>query len=480
MASNVNDEETFQCSKCDQYLNWTSKTLPCLHSFCESCVLEGNGLCPQCQKPVTGDDLRLAPFLVKSLRRRELESSEWRCDWCFEDGMESSGQIWCHECVKLLCQNCNRGHKKSQRTHHWEDLSGKERVEAIRLITTDDCRRHRQSKDAFCQRCNVCLCDSCYKDHVTASPQCPPRPLSVREEASKGKEEGGPTLERELLQFEIQIRSTYAQTSRSIEQLTTDSESECLKLCQDFETFVKEARLKLAELCDNMKVMASELERKWRRSLKEREDLLKKVTIWRHTLRHLLTDDADDADVVCGLRLVRAELSARLHQSFAPPEKGRWLVTFPKWCHDSLDSLRKEMIEWAAETSGHLQMKSECRLQESNPLDLSSIVAGDEDSRIFVGDWSSGSIQEFSDRGEFVGQCPLTDGGKEFYPRDMCRVSKDILAVCGWQSEGFVCLCSFFLFLSFSFFFSPFSFSTFLCFFFSSFSFEESKGNNST
>ncbi|CAE1303672.1 TRIM56 [Acanthosepion pharaonis] len=430
MASNVTEEETFQCSKCVEVLDLASRTLPCLHSFCGSCVkmiLEGNRLCPQCLQSVTGDELRLAPFLVRSLRRRHLESRQLNCDTCSEDGKELTGQIWCQDCQKLLCQTCEGFHKKFQTRHETKILSGVSRVEAIRVITIDDCRQHRQSKDAFCDRCNVCMCDACYVNHVTASPQCPSRPLSVREEASKGKEKGGPTLERELCQFEINIRATNERTRRSIDELSTDCDTECSKLWQDFETFIEETRLKLGELCENMRGMASELERKWRLSLKEREELLGKVKIWRHTLGHLLSDDTDDEDVVCGLRLVGAELSARLHQSFAPPDKGHWFVTFPKWCHDSLESLKKEIIDW---TSGHLQLESECPLQGSNPSLISSIVASDEDNHVFVGDWDSESILEFRDSGELVGQFPLTDGGEGFRPWDMCRLPEDILVVC--------------------------------------------------
>ncbi|CAE1299698.1 unnamed protein product [Acanthosepion pharaonis] len=414
-------------------LDLSSKTLPCLHSFCRSCIemiLEENGPCPQCQEPVTSDDLRLSPFLEKTLRRRQLESSEWGCGRCFEEnGRESTVQIWCQECDKLLCQSCESFHSG----HVTKDLSGMSRGEAVRVITTDDCRRHSQSKDAFCQRCNTCRCKKCYKEHVIASPQCPPRPLSVRDEASNEKIRS-PTLERQLRQFEINIRAMSRRTKQSIDKLSTDCESECLKLTRDFEAFVDEARLKLAELCDNMKVMAYELQTKWRHSLKEKENVLKKVEIWHHTLKHLSRGDADDEDVVSGLKLVRAELSARLRQSFAPQEKGRWLVTFPKWCHDSLESLKKEIIVWAAETSGYLQVESECRLQGSNPLVISSIVAGDEDNRVFVGDFVSGSILEFiSDSGEMVSQCPLKGGGKEFFPLDMCRLTGDILLVCGLE-----------------------------------------------
>ncbi|CAE1273952.1 unnamed protein product [Acanthosepion pharaonis] len=48
-------------------------------------------------------------------------------------------------------------------------------------------------------------CEACYEDRVTISLQCPPRLLSVREQASKGKKRGS-TLERERCEFEICIQ----------------------------------------------------------------------------------------------------------------------------------------------------------------------------------------------------------------------------------------------------------------------------------
>lgn len=173
-----------------------------------------------------------------------------------------------------------------------------------------------------------------------------------------------------------------------------------LKTLAGFGAFVEEARVRLGELCDNMRETSSKLERKWCLSLKERNDILKKVKIWRHTLCHLLADAVTDEDVVCGLRLVGADLSARLRQLFAPPEKVCWFVTFPKWCHDSIESLKKDMIELTVGTSEHFQVESKCRLQVSNPQDINSIDVSDEDTCVFVGDAYGRSIHEFDDFGE--------------------------------------------------------------------------------
>lgn len=206
-----------------------------------------------------------------------------------------------------------------------------------------------------------------------------------------------------------------------------------LKTLAGFGAFVEEARVRLGELCDNMRETSSKLERKWCLSLKERDNILKKVKIWRHTLCHLLADAVTDEDVVCGLRLVGADLSARLRQLFAPPEKVRWFVTFPKWCHDSIESLKKDVIKLTVGTSEHFQVESKCRLQVSNPQDINSIDVSDEDTCVFVGDAYGRSIHEFDDFGELVSQCPLTDGGKNFCPQGICSLSKNILVVCGLE-----------------------------------------------
>lgn len=47
------------------------------------------------------------------------------------------------------------------------------------------------------------------------------------------------------------------------------------------------------------------------------------------------------------------------------------------------------------ETSGHLQMETECRLQELNLLNIYSTVTSDKDNCVFVGNWNTDSIQEF-------------------------------------------------------------------------------------
>lgn len=88
-------------------------------------------------------------------------------------------------------------------------------------------------------------------------------------------------------------------------------------------------------------------------------------------------------------------------------------------------SLRKEI----------LKLQSECCLQDSN-LSIFSIAGSDENGHVFVVDGRDESIKEFAESGEIVGQYPFGDGIVRFSPRDICRLTKDILVVCGpFQSE---------------------------------------------
>lgn len=439
MESNVS-EVIFLCSKCHQFLDLKSKTLPCLHSLCRSCLeshIEGaafdNCNCPQCHEPVkVRDQLRLAPFLANSLRRRQLESNlEWWCDHCIEDRKKSIYQIWCYDCQKLFCQNCQNSHNRFLSKHKTKDLVGMTRDDAITVIMTDECRLHDKSKDAFCDRCNVCLCDMCYEDHVTTSSQCPPQPLSVRKEASNMKMRSR-TLEQEFCDFEKRISVMNEQAKRSIDELSKDCDLKCYQIWHEFEIFMEEARLKAGKLCDNLREITDKQIGKWHLSVNERDNLLEKVKIWHLNSTYLLSENTNDEDVITGLRPVKSAFSSRIYESFVPEEKAKLVMTFPSWCHDSLHKLENEMVHLMIETSTrrNLEFEKDWNVSGSN-LDISSILISEEDGHVFVGDWENKCIKEFHESGEFLRKCSLSDGEKKLSPQSMCFIPDDIIVVCG-------------------------------------------------
>ncbi|CAE1299359.1 unnamed protein product [Acanthosepion pharaonis] len=237
-------------------------------------------------------------------------------------------------------------------------------------------------------------------------------------------------LEKIVKDFERLLCERTERTKQSIDQLSMDCESKCLKVWQEFDAFIEEARLKAEELCDEMRRKTSEQQSKWRLSLQKKEDLLKEAGMWRNSLRHLLGTGNDDENVVCVLQSVGAKLSSQLHESFAPVEEGYLAVTFPEWCHQSLNQLKEEMVDFTVETSRNLELQTECSLQYLN-LNIFSIVGSDEDGHVFVVDGDDGSIKEFAESGEVVDRYPFGDKGEKFFPSGICRLSEDILIICG-------------------------------------------------
>ncbi|CAE1258945.1 unnamed protein product [Acanthosepion pharaonis] len=278
-------------------------------------------------------------------------------------------------------------------------------------------------------------------------------------------------LEEDVKDFERRLREMTERTKQSIDQLSIDCEWNCSKVWQKFDALMENARVKAEELCDDMRRKTTEQQSKWRQSLQEKEELLQEAGMWRTDLRHLLSAD-DDEDVVCGLQSVEAKLSSRLHESFTPVEEGHFVVTFPEWCQRSLNQIQEEMVDFTVGTwpPRNLELQSQCRLQDSN-LWILSITGSDEDGHVFVVDGRDNSIKEFTDSGEFVGQCLFRDGGVRFSPLDICCLSEDILVVCGslWLRSRWVGGLFFLarkknlsFLISFSFSFPSFSLSLFL------------------
>lgn len=246
------------------------------------------------------------------------------------------------------------------------------------------------------------------------------------EEVSKVREELL-SLDKELEDFEWRLREMNEQTMQSIDQLSIDCNSKCSNLQQEFDAFIEEARLKAGELCENMKEKTIGQQSKLRLSIKKNENLLEEMEEWLH-----LNADADDEDAVRGMQTVGAKLSSRLHESLTPVEKGHLVVTFPEWCHRSLNQLKKVVADFTVETwpPRNLELERECQLPGSN-LVIFSIVVSDDDGHIFIADWDDRLIVELSESGEVVGQILFRDTEEKFYPRDMCCLSEDIVVVCG-------------------------------------------------
>ena len=126
--------ETMKCRLCDQYPT-TPKTLCCLHTFCEKCLVEYvETLADDDQKqslPCPACGLAQTPKLERAA------AADVATNFCF--------------------QNLLHYAKKDRET-----TSGQRKVQCGR------CRRKTRPVDTFCTACGLDLCDLCAEDHGVA------------------------------------------------------------------------------------------------------------------------------------------------------------------------------------------------------------------------------------------------------------------------------------------------------------------------
>ena len=261
-------EFLFQCSHCQNELNRESKSFPCLYSFCERCLnkevkRKTNGIrhCPQCDEIGQLDQLNLSPILVSYLKCRQLEWTKWKCDFCLEDQNESIATNWCENCEEFFCAKCDRSQKKMLDQHKLLDEhllielneNGKEKVK--KSIRSEKWKSHKKMGDSYCQRCNVCLCDTCYRNHL--KDDCSSLRISVKKEALNKQESQIPKLLKEIDNFEKDQKERNIKSQIYIGELKKQCDLKCEEFWQNYDTIDK-MREKTHEMCDELRRMTKD------------------------------------------------------------------------------------------------------------------------------------------------------------------------------------------------------------------------------
>ena len=448
-----NDDQMFKCSNCKSGLDMESKTLACLHSFCEICVdkkVQGhtseNSQCPQCGEIVKSDQLTLSPVWVGFLKSRQIESKRWKCDLCWEDGEDSIATNWCKDCDKFFCYKCNRLHSKlPPKQHNSIELTLIGEQEIREAMKTDMCKIHNKVENSYCDRCNVCLCDTCYTRHVKDSCHCSSRPMSVRAAALKKQKLQGPTLLKEIEDLEKFLREKRKKSQIHSDKLERECVLKCEELGMNFEHIIQELRKKIHKLCEELEWITKQQIEKSRKFQYATERMLKKLEIWRINLRHLLKKERKEKDIVFGIDMVERKFaslsSPEFHLKIRESVREILLqVQYTSYWKQFLQGLQKEMIgSGILHYSGNfVQFENEFYLQGSNKCRLiSSILVSDKDNHIFLADYSNRSIIELKESGEFLSELILTHEGENFLPREMFFNAPEILGVnCGLCGTG--------------------------------------------
>ena len=108
------------------------KYLPCLHTFCESCVTtfvsssvesaKNNFKCPICRRTVTLGDLKnnieawvkrlpLNNLIVSMVDKQAMTQPEKLCDPCQFNTESVKAVSWCPTCEEGLCKSCEKSHR---------------------------------------------------------------------------------------------------------------------------------------------------------------------------------------------------------------------------------------------------------------------------------------------------------------------------------------------------------------------------------
>ena len=197
MASNWQRvKEELTCAICQDLLN-EPKILPCLHSFCTSCLKEWSGRlanldpskrhleCPLCRAKVLLSTSRAveelpshfsAIRLVEIVRLQEEAGSKKVTPICQYCDDEEAAVSSCSECAIFLCEFCEKSHKKAKITKGHKIISldemrkGNSEVPSILPEKVEMCPTHpTKPLELYCKCEEVLICRDCiikkHKDH---------------------------------------------------------------------------------------------------------------------------------------------------------------------------------------------------------------------------------------------------------------------------------------------------------------------------
>ncbi|XP_072018669.1 E3 ubiquitin-protein ligase TRIM56-like [Amphiura filiformis] len=169
-------EEFLTCSICaESYDNDThqAKCLPCLHTYCKTCLQTHAGQrpkfnCPKCRCMVTlpGGTVDSLPnnFLVENLKEyRDLFNVAIFCGSCDE---ENQAVGFCHDCGCFLCQKCMDAHERLglRLQHKLSSLTELQEKKCNPTTQPHQCEKHsKQELVLFCKElnCKTPLCAVC-------------------------------------------------------------------------------------------------------------------------------------------------------------------------------------------------------------------------------------------------------------------------------------------------------------------------------
>ncbi|CAG2206303.1 TRIM56 [Mytilus edulis] len=163
------------------------KYLPCLHTFCKSCIntyivstVKDNNpsgfKCPVCRRSVSIDDekpdtwannLPGNHFILSLIDKRELQKPDKLCDTCEQDKQKAIS--FCTVCQEAYCETCRKAHKifkmsKSHKIIPITDINAETSTSSLHAHVT--CKEHPDKTiEVYCQDHSKPCCTVCATVH---------------------------------------------------------------------------------------------------------------------------------------------------------------------------------------------------------------------------------------------------------------------------------------------------------------------------
>lgn len=171
-------EQFLECGVCFQEYDEDAhhpRLLPCLHSFCLSClekILKNNTLkCPVCLSQHEAPKNDISIFRKDNTRRDLLDfvrvknaPSKITCECCVD---ENQATYRCKECCEFLCDECFSSHRKARKSTSHEVFSLKNlkysREEMVYFNHQSTCSIHDEILKFYCEseQCQKPICTAC-------------------------------------------------------------------------------------------------------------------------------------------------------------------------------------------------------------------------------------------------------------------------------------------------------------------------------
>ncbi|XP_022330482.2 uncharacterized protein LOC111128869 [Crassostrea virginica] len=306
-ASKLEDKlinEVNLCSVClEQYK--LPVTLPCNHSFCQTCLaahIKSSCVnldpplgfpCPLCRVfiPAPGRigqytlDLWPTTFPENKLLSSVIEKGSLYCKPCQRDEEEVVADSWCKDCSEALCHTCEKCHKKLRPTCHHvvvsvTDLSVSTKTPFSQSL--EICEAHAGRKfELFCKKHFQPCCDVCVaQDHNSCSGFCQLEEVDEKLAGPKMEE----CLQRKVEKFCSTIEQTIQEEKANmgvIDDMTQKFSNELSELSAAIIQTVK--RLEGKHL-DELAKLSKESKSKLQQSLNSKEQRLQYLLYWKEIL----------------------------------------------------------------------------------------------------------------------------------------------------------------------------------------------------